>query len=60
MSEKKTKNRQSRRKKQASGSNHRVADDCGCFYVVDACGCGESIKFRDAEELAAERDAAGK
>ena len=24
--------------------------------VVDACGCGESIKFRDVEELAAERD----
>ena len=24
--------------------------------VVDACGCGESIKFRDVEELSAERD----
>ncbi len=23
--------------------------------VVDACGCGESIKFKDAEELTAER-----
>ena len=23
--------------------------------VVDACGCGESIKFKDVEELAAER-----
>ena len=23
--------------------------------VVDACGCGESIKFRDVEELARER-----
>lgn len=23
--------------------------------VVDSCGCGESIKFRDVEELAAER-----
>ncbi len=23
--------------------------------VVDACGCGESIKFRDVEDLAAER-----
>ena len=26
--------------------------------VEDACGCGESIKFKDVEELAAERDAA--
>ncbi|AHM04934.1 Iron binding protein SufA for iron-sulfur cluster assembly [Roseibacterium elongatum DSM 19469] len=26
--------------------------------VTDACGCGESIKFKDAEELAAERAAA--
>jgi len=25
--------------------------------VTDACGCGESIKFKDAEELAAERAA---
>ena len=25
--------------------------------VVDACGCGESIKFKDVEELASERDA---
>ena len=25
--------------------------------VTDACGCGESIKFKDVEELAAERDA---
>ena len=25
--------------------------------VVDACGCGESIKFKDVEELSAERDA---
>ncbi len=24
--------------------------------VVDACGCGESIKFKDVENLAAERD----
>ncbi|CAM4281014.1 HesB/IscA family protein [Palleronia rufa] len=24
--------------------------------VVDACGCGESIKFKDVEELAAERE----
>ena len=24
--------------------------------VSDACGCGESIKFKDVEELAAERD----
>ncbi|MEM6558110.1 MAG: iron-sulfur cluster assembly accessory protein [Pseudomonadota bacterium] len=23
--------------------------------VADACGCGESIKFKDVEELAAER-----
>ena len=23
--------------------------------VVDACGCGESIKFKDVDELAAER-----
>jgi iron-sulfur cluster assembly protein len=23
--------------------------------VADACGCGESIKFKDAEELEAER-----
>jgi iron-sulfur cluster assembly protein len=26
--------------------------------VTDACGCGESIKFRDAEELQAEQAAA--
>lgn len=25
--------------------------------VVDACGCGESIKFKDVEDLAAERGA---
>ncbi len=25
--------------------------------VADACGCGESIKFKDVEELAAEREA---
>ncbi|KAA9008944.1 HesB/IscA family protein [Histidinibacterium aquaticum] len=25
--------------------------------VTDACGCGESIKFKDVEELAAERGA---
>jgi iron-sulfur cluster assembly protein len=25
--------------------------------VTDACGCGESIKFKDVEELQAERDA---
>jgi iron-sulfur cluster assembly protein len=24
--------------------------------VVDACGCGESIKFKDVEEMAADRD----
>ncbi len=27
--------------------------------VVDACGCGESIKFKDIEELAAERAGEG-
>ena len=27
--------------------------------VADACGCGESIKFKDVEELAAEREAGG-
>ncbi len=27
--------------------------------VEDACGCGESIKFKDVDELAAERPAAG-
>ncbi|MGP6085341.1 HesB/IscA family protein [Antarctobacter jejuensis] len=26
--------------------------------VEDACGCGESIKFKDVEELSAERDQA--
>ena len=26
--------------------------------VEDACGCGESIKFKDIDELAAEREAA--
>ncbi|MFY0623900.1 MAG: iron-sulfur cluster assembly accessory protein [Pelagimonas sp.] len=25
--------------------------------VTDACGCGESIKFKDVDELQAERDA---
>ena len=28
--------------------------------VEDACGCGESIKFKDIEELNAEREAASK
>jgi len=28
--------------------------------VADACGCGESIKFKDVEELNAEREAASK
>lgn len=28
--------------------------------VEDACGCGESIKFKDVEELNAEREAASK
>lgn len=28
--------------------------------VTDACGCGESIKFKDVAELQAERDAAGR
>ena len=28
--------------------------------VEDACGCGESIKFKDVEELTAEREAASK
>ena len=28
--------------------------------VVDACGCGESIKFKDVEDLAAEREATAK
>ncbi|MEC3861662.1 iron-sulfur cluster assembly accessory protein [Mesobacterium sp. TK19101] len=27
--------------------------------VVDACGCGESIKFKDVEELRAEQDSHG-
>ena len=27
--------------------------------VADACGCGESIKFKDVEELQAEREAQG-
>ncbi|KUF11770.1 HesB/IscA family protein [Pseudoponticoccus marisrubri] len=27
--------------------------------VADACGCGESIKFKDVEELQAERAASG-
>ncbi|EBA08826.1 HesB/IscA family protein [Sagittula stellata] len=27
--------------------------------VVDACGCGESIKFKDVEEMAAERGTQG-
>jgi len=27
--------------------------------VADACGCGESIKFKDVDELAAERSADG-
>ena len=28
--------------------------------VADACGCGESIKFKDVDELNAEREAASK
>ncbi len=38
MSEKKSE-RKSRNKHKRSSSDSRVADNCGCFHVVDACGC---------------------
>ena len=39
MSKKKSEVRKSSHKKEASSDENRVADNCGCFYVVDQCGC---------------------
>lgn len=39
MSKPKTNVRQSDRNKKKVSNNHRVVDNCGCFQVVDACGC---------------------
>jgi hypothetical protein len=39
MSKKKSDVRKTDSKSKKKGSETRVADDCGCFQVVDACGC---------------------
>ena len=39
MSDKTTDVRKTDSKRQKSRSDRAVADNCGCFYVVDGCGC---------------------
>ncbi|HSO19772.1 MAG TPA: hypothetical protein VLT88_09960 [Desulfosarcina sp.] len=39
MSEKESEIRKTDSRPTTSDSDDRVADNCGCFYVVDACGC---------------------
>ena len=39
MSDKKSDVRKSVRKNKQNSSDRSVADTCGCFHVVDACGC---------------------
>ncbi len=39
MSDKKSNVRKSDGKEKQSSSKVNVADNCGCFQVVDACGC---------------------
>lgn len=39
MTDKKTDIRKSEKKSKQQDSDRTVADSCGCFQVVDACGC---------------------
>jgi hypothetical protein len=39
MSDKNSDVRKTEARNRANRSDRRVADNCGCFYVVDACGC---------------------
>jgi hypothetical protein len=39
MSNKKSNDRKRDRKHKAQQSKQPIADQCGCFTVVDACGC---------------------
>ena len=39
MSEKRSDERKTDGKNRSNPGDHRVADSCGCFYVVDPCGC---------------------
>ena len=39
MADKKADARKKGVKHEKRDSDRRVADNCGCFYVVDACGC---------------------
>jgi len=39
MSDKKSKVSKKDRHKKHDRDSNRIADDCGCFHVVDACGC---------------------
>ncbi len=39
MSEKKTDASKAGSKEKKPRSDRTVADNCGCFYVVDPCGC---------------------
>ena len=39
MSDKKSRARKRDSKNNKQDSNRSAADSCGCFYVVDECGC---------------------
>ena len=39
MSDKKSDSRKRENKDKKQHSDRNVADNCGCFQVVDACGC---------------------
>lgn len=39
MSDNKTKIHKSKVKDKTPRSDRTVSDSCGCFHVVDACGC---------------------
>ncbi|WP_319405875.1 hypothetical protein [uncultured Desulfosarcina sp.] len=39
MTDKKSDVRKSNKKSKQHGSDRIVVDNCGCFQVVDACGC---------------------
>ncbi|MCB2145974.1 MAG: hypothetical protein KQI81_05820 [Deltaproteobacteria bacterium] len=39
MTDKKADSRKSKKKSKQPGSDRTIADNCGCFQVVDACGC---------------------
>ena len=39
MSDKKTDSQKADRRRKKHSRDRSVADSCGCFHVVDACGC---------------------